>query len=1258
MATPQMQLTIDQLKQLTDSISKTDEGLLKVMNAVKQEVDQVSAMRSSFDKTMSKVASRTLGDIDSQKKAMDSFNKNQMKFQKEQYDLMKEIEKLQQIGRDENANAIVQKRRELDNLLNKSKQALEIEKKAYEEIAKKNLKVIKDFDDGIDDIKNNLDKALTDTNLFKKIQYVGKELKDTLDNAMQGNVEGMSRVLDSSLSAITQVFQLKALKLAEAGQKDLERLAELEAGGAKKGGATEKDVEYTKLLSTKTSSDASAQGFLKLSKGLGVLSTGVMAVVSAFKMMIDAEAKVKEFNRDMIDDAGGSLSFLRDSQESLAESLNTYREGFASMANTVGMKASDIKAQFTALQDTTFFNKERLKDFAGFEKSFTTLRTYSQGLGLSISDTTEMAESFAESLAIDVSTEKGMDTISSAFQDIGHYASKTNISTKAFANQLKEVNSKSNTFNKSIAQTSSIMFKLNKTLGATTAKNFLEGMTDFKEKSQEDLIKMTAMAGGPASKQMQKIAQSNAKVFASQLQETFKGGKEQEVLSKATAGTGFKLDMSLPIDQLVDQFKNINLGSDEYIKFISQLREEGEKSGMENIPELIGKIEAVAKTTKGAGATTYEEMLKSMKEFGMGATFATQFESLKAIVEAKAGVGATLSQVTDPIVLNAIKEQSGLDQKAFDALITIDQQARGDFLKAQEIQKSYSSASVDQQKEMDKQLSNMGLKMEQQADGSYALMTKQTNALVTSSKDMYIATGEIFGQQEKLKESSVKSEKELMAEQVDATWGLGDRLEAGLGVYLEQLNSYVARILSYISSWFGSQSDEEMKTQQRLQEEKILEQEKLQNEMKTERQRIADLNKKGKALTDQEKLQLEESKEKYKALQDQSLASEKSLELLKKGVELKGTKFEQEQELATSTKKLGELQYGKGSAGANIGALKESLNVSTNEQLLKTLDQMRDIFEQQQEGEATEAQIKLLEEFKKKVTDAGLELQLDETLLGTEYAKIKTKEGKDLFESVEGYTSDTNVTPANLGATKSQQTKLSSFYKDIGVSDEASLKAKLEEYRAILEQENDLIFNSLTEEEQAKKTKLEDAFKKYGITSNFESGVTTSNLGLNMGGVDIASTSAVSATGMQGFNTQTMNAQAQANAKAQTEEDRRNEQATIDTTAKGVQKGLEQHQLSTMPIIPTTPAQDFIWREKGGIQTFSPQDNVIGFKDNGIMGQAVNNTIAGNTTNTNTNNTRSMINININGGNKDEIFKTIQDALKRAGVVTERNSYA
>jgi hypothetical protein len=85
--------------------------------------------------------------------------------------------------------------------------------------------------------------------------------------------------------------------------------------------------------------------------------------------------------------------------------------------------------------------------------------------------------------------------------------------------------------------------------------------------------------------------------------------------------------------------------------------------------------------------------------------------------------------------------------------------------------------------------------------------------------------------------------------------------------------------------------------------------------------------------------------------------------------------------------------------------------------------------------------------------------------------------------------------------------------------------------------------------------------------------------------------------------------------------------------------------------------QDFIWREKGGLQSFSPQDNVIGFKDQGKMGSAINSMMAGNTTNNN-NNARAMFNININGGNKDEVLKTITDALKRAGVVTERTSYA
>lgn len=177
--------------------------------------------------------------------------------------------------------------------------------------------------------------------------------------------------------------------------------------------------------------------------------------------------------------------------------------------------------------------------------------------------------------------------------------------------------------------------------------------------------------------------------------------------------------------------------------------------------------------------------------------------------------------------------------------------------------------------------------------------------------------------------------------------------------------------------------------------------------------------------------------------------------------------------------------------------------------------------------------------------------------------------------------------------------------------------------------------------------------KKYGITADFQSGITDSYLGLSKDGEKFFQTtdsmSLDSETMKEAFNPALF-------AKAQTEENKKNEQNTINVISEGIVQGELKKNTDTMSL--PLPMNDFIWREKGGLQSFSPQDNVIGFKDQGVMGNAINSMMAGNTTNNNNNNARAMFNININGGNKDEVLKVITDALKRAGVVTERTSYA
>lgn len=795
MAIPQMQMTMDEIKKLAESITKTDDSLAQVMSNLVKQTQMVAETKTSFNATLTKVASRTLGDYKAQKKQFDELNKKSDDFRKSQYEILKKINSLQEEDAKENADRIKEQKDLLDTLHDNHEKMIMLESRAYEKIAKENLKILKDFEQGITNIEKSLDDALTGKDIFKKISYIGEEFKETIEGAMQGGFGGMEKLLKASLGGITTVFEMRALKLAQQGEKDLARMEELIARGAKSGGSTEDDKELTALEASKTSSEKDATGMLEISKGMKMLSIGVMGVVSAFKMLIDAEAKVKEFNKDMLDDAGGSLSFLKNSQESLAESLNTYREGFAIMSDTVGMKADEIKAQFIALQDTNLFNKEKLKDFAGFQRAFSTLATYSKGLGISITETTEVAESFASSMAIDTSTEEGMGKLSGAFQSIGYYASKSNISTKAFTNQLKEVNEKSSTFNKSLTQTASMMIKFNKTLGASRAKEFFEGFEDMKEKEFGDFIKSTAMAGGPASQAIQKVIEQDAFEKVSQLKKTFTSKEEKEAFAKASKEAGLNIDLNAPVEKLVAQLQGVDLSSDAFIKFSSTL----EDSGLGNVPALLEKLKATTISAKGVGAGKgYEEVASAQRELSIGGQYAMKFAGIQGIVESfTKKKGSTISEVEDKDKMNLITvlKGQGMTAKEIETLITLDERARGDLMKAQAIQAKYAGATAEDKKKMDEQLSKMGMKMGEQGE----LLTKNTNQVIDGVSDIYLATAETVSEEEKAKEPKVKSEQELMKDQVDATWGVGDRLEATFGVYLEQLNSYVARIFSSCS---------------------------------------------------------------------------------------------------------------------------------------------------------------------------------------------------------------------------------------------------------------------------------------------------------------------------------------------------------------------------------------------------------------------------------------------------------------------------
>jgi hypothetical protein len=1056
--------------------------------------------------------------------------------------------------------------------------------KNYDLQAKKTEQLISLYENRLSDAQSNASELLEDS-LEKVFKNVGANLESTISTALQGGFDGVKTLFEDSLKGVRSVIDFQAVKKEKAG-----------------------DTQGSANL-------------LQLSKGIGMASMAITGLVTVFKMMLDMDAKIKEFNKGIIDNLGGMEIAGRQFGGTLSQNLNELRGAFYEGAIDLGLSAETIQEKFTALTESGI----RLKDLGSTIKDSSKtgvemvglLNTYSRDLGITFQEASEYANHLGREMGTSFKqdpteqTNEGLDKMKSYFEDIRELSSQAGVSSKIFSTAIMKLTTETGNMNVRMVEAGNLMIKFSKTLGPKGAEAFLEGLKGIDTQGFAEIYKQIKLAGLKESKE---IFEESAVATANEYLKKTTTKKEKALMSSALKEQGFDIDLEgLTPEELVEKLKKIDMSSDAFARVQAQV--------MAQDPEKGGQLfEQFRKMTQLATANAQDP--QSMVNSARALDLTGQYKLMMAQVN-KIGKGKRIHELSQ-VEREAFKGATGSDETKLQMLEKLSREATGQYSLVQKLASKRDSLN-DGEKKM---LENLGVYFDE--DGK--ARNKETDMLIDSEDDFFA----LYAKNAEESGKGIKTEQEIAIEQKDATVSLLDVMNNNIAVILNDISSSVSEILNWIASWFGSgQSKEEAQTQKGLLDANTDKQKNLTEAIKEADTLIARIDadtKAGKVST--AGMSKEEVENKKQELKEQLAQARDDARILRSGkVKLTGTEEQQKQDLALATG-----QVKKGTLSENISNLYKNLAVTNEKDLLKKIGGYVDVLEDIQEGDADMSQLKPLEDA---VKLAGLQIQYLESQEGFEYIQILDNQNKILYEAQEqGPWMDAK---AESFIKKDYKAKRLTDEEQTAVLKENEGTLTLGEYSAFgresgghikktkgytIEQQASLTAEQIVGEqkklkEETRKKDLEDQIEavfKGNKKSEDEKINEYRNL-LTGANIDLTDP--------------TTNAEFESHRQLGVEE----------------LKGYVKRKLGLEPV-----GDDFVFRNDGTIQRFSPQDNILGFKSGGFLGKAVNNVLGGGVNNTS--NMGGTVNININGGNRDEIYTVVLDAMRRAGVVTEKTSRA
>ena len=465
-----------------------------------------------------------------------------------------------------------------------------------------------------------------------RLSSIQSEFKEEISN-----VQKVAAKWDTAQKAISKRSKAEWLKNAgEAAETFGEGIsaafAHVKAGNA--AGLLKQVGAYATKKGEEHSGKQGAMGGLgEALKAIGPALMGIAAMAAGFaaivKIVLDADAKIKELNKDIL--AGGVVA--NDLGEDLTSSLTTLRSAFSGGGEALkfveewGVSAKENVVIMNAWGNAGLTVKEIAGDIGDQAIQTERLRdankqaiVYSKLLGESADkiagDMGEMMEATALSL----------DGVRTKYSEIAAAAKESGFSTKRFYGMVLQLTSGMSMYNVRLSETLGMLTTLGKLYGAKKGAEMAASMTKgLKDTSTEDRLVMKMKMGGGRA---QAIGALRATSAAGQFQQTAGavGGEQADQVKAALTNAGL----------------GGNLSAEEFAKKSSELTQDQTNAltaALNGIKDTLGT--QFAAQQKSSLALKKGGTVAAMSEFGPAETGLAKLYGLAGVL------GKRLDQISE-----------------------------------------------------------------------------------------------------------------------------------------------------------------------------------------------------------------------------------------------------------------------------------------------------------------------------------------------------------------------------------------------------------------------------------------------------------------------------------------------------------------------------------------------------------------------------------------------------------------------------------
>lgn len=482
---------------------QNNQELLEISVNTKQLVAEMQKFQRSMTKVMEKVG-----------KSVNEVNRDNVKATKAAKTGNKEwaasVEDLTKVYKEE-AQSIQRTQDTISQLEKSAEKASSRQKKAIKE----NIKLLKERANiQIKALRSRDEKegrSVSARIMKESGKELGQDLKKVFEDAstlfskdLKGAIEGSTKFLIRGIKAGTAATALRGVKLQSYGSGLAERAKDkkgLSGAAMRVGGGALKEVGG--MISKLNPLIASLS---KMGPIIGMVGTSLMSI---FKLFLDMDAKVKEFNKDILQSAS-TTSFLAQAggDANLAFSrVEATLEGLRNSAYSLenldwGLKADDHKAIVNVLTQEGLSLRtiggdasKSAKDVEAFASELSHVSVaYSRTLGVPLQEINQLQAEMVQDLGI------GLGKTKLSFEQINRSAQEAGVEGNRFFAMIRGVSQDLALWNNRMGDAVNLLGKLMKNMSPRTAQNFFQTIQKgFKGMGRTELLKTALLNGVDAS---------------------------------------------------------------------------------------------------------------------------------------------------------------------------------------------------------------------------------------------------------------------------------------------------------------------------------------------------------------------------------------------------------------------------------------------------------------------------------------------------------------------------------------------------------------------------------------------------------------------------------------------------------------------------------------------------------------------------------------------------------------------------------------